>query len=782
MENNKPEYGGERAVSPRLAFPRRTRANPLGGWVASAALLLLFTLASARAQSFGTNYSSIPLGGLRSSPAAGLDGTLYVGSSDGKLSAVRPQGALKWTFTAKGELFAAPCVGPDGVIYVGSMGGKFYAVSAAGAELWDFTAGAAIYSSAALSADGHIYFGSDDGKLYALNSDGTKQWAFTTGGPVESAPAVGADGTIYFGSFDGKVYALRSDGTLKWTFATRDAIFSSPAIGPNDVIYIGSRDNSLYAISSKGSNLWSFATQGQVNGSPAIGPDGSIYFGSDDANIYGLAADGSKKWAYLTTRWVYSTPAISQSGALFIGSLDGNVYALNTSSGALVWKFTTTGQIFSSPAINQDGAVCFGSMDGYFYQLRGGYQLATSAWPLFRANLQRTASTFVRRSMSAGYSPGQTMIVSLKTSPPSGTAVYSVQDSPPAGWTVDEISDSGLFDTNNWLVKFGPFFDGVPRTLTYQITSPLSQSGTVQFSGWASADGWANAVGGVASQVYMPAHPADYNPVQGMITINDLTAYGAAWKQGALWTVGPNPIPIDYVTRAVNLWKGGEYYQYDSNVFAAPLWWVNSDVIIPPVGDAVAIPVYPSGTDGNTNLVTMSAAYQAGKLMTVRFSVAPETNRVVYAVEDQPPAGWIATNISSPGEWDSLTKKVKWGPFFDHQPRALSYDVISPTNTTGIATFVGVSSIDGTNLVFDGQRRTADTPPIPLLTAITNSLDTGLQFTLRSAWGFNCEIQVSVDLTNWDTLTNLFPTNDLTTVIDPDVLSYTQRFYRALLP
>ncbi len=35
---------------------------------------------------------------------------------------------------------------------------------------------------------------------------------------------------------------------------------------------------------------------------------------------------------------------------------------------------------------------------------------------------------------------------------------------------------------------------------------------------------------------------------------------GLPGKRGESWAVGPNPIPIDYMTRAGLLWKNGETY------------------------------------------------------------------------------------------------------------------------------------------------------------------------------------------------------------------------------
>jgi alpha-tubulin suppressor-like RCC1 family protein len=71
-------------------------------------------------------------------------------------------------------------------------------------------------------------------------------------------------------------------------------------------------------------------------------------------------------------------------------------------------------------------------------------------------------------------------------------------------------------------------------------------------------------------------HPADTN-YSATIVIGEVTAYGAAWKSGATWSVGPVPIPIGYMTRAGYLWKGGEAYHYDRTVDAT-VWPTNAAV------------------------------------------------------------------------------------------------------------------------------------------------------------------------------------------------------------
>jgi hypothetical protein len=71
-------------------------------------------------------------------------------------------------------------------------------------------------------------------------------------------------------------------------------------------------------------------------------------------------------------------------------------------------------------------------------------------------------------------------------------------------------------------------------------------------------------------------HPADTNR-SATILIGEMTAYGAAWKSGSTWSVGPVPIPISYITRAGYLWKGGEAYHYDRTVDPT-IWPTNATV------------------------------------------------------------------------------------------------------------------------------------------------------------------------------------------------------------
>ncbi len=342
------------------------------------------------AQTPGTKIWEFGTGGaVTSSPAIGIDKTIYVGSEDSKLYAVNPDGTKKWEFATGGGIQSSPAIGKEGVVYVGSSDCKLYAINPNGTKKWEFLTGNIIYSSPSISADGTIYISSYDGKLYAINPNGTKKWEFFTGG-YYSSPAIGTYGTIYLASDDKKIYAVDPEGNKDWDFATggNSNAFSSPVIGNDGTIYVGLDNFKLYAINPDGSKKWEFAALLYIISSPAIGNDGTIYVGSDDRKLYAINPDGSKKWEFVTGDYVESSPAIGKDGTIFIGSYywDKKLYAINP-DGTKKWEFLTGGSVHSSPAIGIDGTVFVGSADGKLYAVAsdcGGPAIGN--WSRYRNN------------------------------------------------------------------------------------------------------------------------------------------------------------------------------------------------------------------------------------------------------------------------------------------------------------------------------------------------------------------------------------------------------------
>ncbi|MFN7928976.1 MAG: hypothetical protein U0Y68_13720 [Blastocatellia bacterium] len=82
----------------------------------------------------------------------------------------------------------------------------------------------------------------------------------------------------------------------------------------------------------------------------------------------------------------------------------------------------------------------------------------------------------------------------------------------------------------NGKVKWGPFFDANARTLSYTATPPANTTGAKTFSGTISINGVSSATcGNTSLSQGSLSHPADLND-NFRLDINELTAYGSAWK------------------------------------------------------------------------------------------------------------------------------------------------------------------------------------------------------------------------------------------------------------
>ncbi len=77
-----------------------------------------------------------------------------------------------WEFIAGGAVRSSPAIGSDGTVYVGSIDNKLYAINPkSGEKLWEFETGSVVESSPAIGSDGTVYVGSMDKKLYAIKTD-----------------------------------------------------------------------------------------------------------------------------------------------------------------------------------------------------------------------------------------------------------------------------------------------------------------------------------------------------------------------------------------------------------------------------------------------------------------------------------------------------------------------------------------------------------------------------------------------------------------------------------
>ena len=238
--------------------------------------------ASAPLTSFGGLQWRVQTGGMVQSSAALHEGTLYIGSGDGRLYALdAATGTQRWQFGTGRAISSTPAVA-GGLVFVGSRDNTYWAVDEkTGEERWRLETGRDVpfpwgfesgdlYTSSPTWAAGTLYVGSGDGHVYAVDpKSGSVRWRFATDGRVRSSPAV-ADGRLFAGSADGTLYALDAkSGRELWRFDTeghrlesgkfgfdRRTIQASPSVAGGRV-FVGSRDGFLYAVdAATGKQAW----------------------------------------------------------------------------------------------------------------------------------------------------------------------------------------------------------------------------------------------------------------------------------------------------------------------------------------------------------------------------------------------------------------------------------------------------------------------------------------------------------------------------------------------
>lgn len=355
------------------------------------AMLLLFS-ANAQEPAAGTNLwqFKLPDHGTECSPALAPDGTIYLGTFDGWMLAVTPDGKGKWKFKAGREIKSSPAVAADGTIYFGSRDWKFYALTPNGKLKWTFATGAWVDSSPAIAADGTVYFGSWDNNFYALNPDGSLKWKFATSNIISSSPAIAPDGTIYFGSHDKNLYALAPDGKLKWKFTTGAEITASPTIGADGTIYFTSTDGNCYAFKPDGTQQWKLHTDGYTSSSPVLDAEGNLYFAVNAAQ-FSLSSEGKLRWRFGVGTPVNASAIVTAQNEIFM-STPWREANMITPTAKTLWRFHMDSNLASSPNLSPQGVLYLntGLRILAIRPVADTAPPAKSPWPMWRANSQHT--------------------------------------------------------------------------------------------------------------------------------------------------------------------------------------------------------------------------------------------------------------------------------------------------------------------------------------------------------------------------------------------------------
>ncbi len=411
---------------------------------------------------------SIPNGSPRIGPVIARDGTVYlVGGRS--LRAFDAQGVQRWIHQTGDTVLSAPTLAATGLILLGSTDGRLRALGPDGTERWSVAAGNGIYGPGTLiGPDGTIYAATGDGHVMAFS--GTSPLASVgwptlhrnlrrtgavppSGAPrisqqplsqtigagtnlVLRASAIGLQPIGYTwlrnglalsdtGNLSGTlsptlvISGTRLDqsgtysvvvsnsigtatsvgavvtvvpfhqppGTVVWSRSLESPVLTSPARGLNGELYFSNEADELVALDANGALLWKFHAGARCS-EAAVGPDGVIYFSADQPvhRFFALNPNGTRKWETALEVNTLSSPAIGHDGRIHVTSGDGLLNALNP-DGTVFWTIALGARFrLSPPAIGRDGMIFIGAgfpdpVDGHpVAECVALYPDATLAW------------------------------------------------------------------------------------------------------------------------------------------------------------------------------------------------------------------------------------------------------------------------------------------------------------------------------------------------------------------------------------------------------------------
>lgn len=162
------------------------------------------------------------------SATLGPDGKVYVVANGAY--AVDLLGRLHWHKPTADHVRTAPVIHPARLVIIGTTEGSLIALQPDGSLAWEVSLGGAIEGAASIGDDGQIYTGTGRGEIVQVDQAGAVRWRFQTGAEVRATPAIARDGTIIVGSYDGNVYAISPSGALRWKVATGGRVRASARI------------------------------------------------------------------------------------------------------------------------------------------------------------------------------------------------------------------------------------------------------------------------------------------------------------------------------------------------------------------------------------------------------------------------------------------------------------------------------------------------------------------------------------------------------------------------
>ena len=329
---------------------------------------------------------------------------------------------------------------------------------------------------------------------------------------------------------------------------------------------------------------------------------------------------------------------------------------------------------------------------------------------------------------NAGNTSSCTVTVSVTNAPP-------IISEGPGPLSLEVLADSSCPTADNQLVLTATDANHDPSTLSWNLSTPPSL-GSVSFVGGSegasvtvcyepapgqvSPDTFAVRVTDpcgstdevtIEVSVYLLHHPADTN-LDWQIEITEMTTYATCWQVSCTWPQEPNPVPIEYMTRAAYLWQIGEVYHYNPQ-FDPPLCWEPGSAQAPAQNSTSLKTVEANSVNPKSRASGWTELAADRRIETdprvpgsykVVLQVTPQADTLAWAAEEHLPDGWSASMLDDEAHYDATQHQLKWGPFLDGSPQTLTYRIApDDTDPTADGQIAGVASANGWNQPITGD-------------------------------------------------------------------------------
>jgi outer membrane protein assembly factor BamB len=318
----------------------------------------------------------------------GEDGTIYL-ANDKNVSAINPNGALKWTIGLNDTQYMCPAIGENGDLYIGAgppIGqpnrySALYAISQNGSIRWRLQLPEInpmpllVDESNTIYASVYEYEPIDQYNitvtsyvLVAITPEGSIQWKYTL--PVESEfssvciPAMAPDGTIRFQT-ESTLAAINKNGTTRWTYdlpSRKRWELNAPLVTENGTT-ITVCNQTLMAIDPEGRLLWTYVFVMSMDSYSRrliySNHEIFIYNAGGPDFIAAIWDNGTLAWTIYDSDFSYYGPVMSKNGVILILN-DFNQLEAIAANGTRLWE---TEPLYTASSSTDPTEIVIGAKD-----------------------------------------------------------------------------------------------------------------------------------------------------------------------------------------------------------------------------------------------------------------------------------------------------------------------------------------------------------------------------------------------------------------------------------